>query len=674
MIPQSVMPILSNQFIDARKRFTSWIRSSCGMSWILSFTIHGIILIGLSLVILKSIESLNPLSLVATVEEQLDMNPEFLDDEIPLKLTTQDTLPLPTVQPPLVNVIGNMTDLALSSAAMEMSRSIKQVSSEMDRFAKNLASSTGSYSELPTVLSPAQLRAAVKQGGLQGSPTAGDAMDTILADIQKHVEQQPVLVIWMVDASLSLMEDRLRMAERIERFLHSGANGSIQNNSLQNGVVAFGQTVQEIVRPTVNGPKVADAIRSIYVDQSGVENVFIAVQWAVRKYGKRRDRKILLVLWTDESGDDTSLLEETIALCQKWHISVTTIGPTSVLGMQRGYQPFTLTSNEGEQYKLLLPVNRGPDTAFPERIMLPYWHDEKLPPWNFDGARMANRSVWYGGPFREGLLSGVGPYSLTRLSLATRGKFLILNRPGEKTQFPVEKLQDYFPEYSSREDCLRTIQKSRLRAAIVAAVDDTYAASAQMYPILAFVAARTTSYPFNVWTPYLTPVEFRMQLKRLLQSQVRLAISSSYVVERALSRFTADGLEYEYRQESSKRWRAWYDVTLGRLLANSVRLTEYRLICEALLRGEILHTKTNYIDLLPSHRFRGGQSSELRAMEAERLLWRCVEENSKTPWQYLAEWELKHGFGLEAVQKQRERPKPTSGRKERNQTFSIPRL
>jgi hypothetical protein len=149
------------------------------------------------------------------------------------------------------------------------------------------------------------------------------------------------------------------------------------------------------------------------------------------------------------------------------------------------------------------------------------------------------------------------------------------------------------------------------------------------------------------------------------------------VVDRALSRFTADGFEGEYRQESSKRWRAWYDVTLGRLLANSVRLIEYRLICEALLRGEMLQSKTNYIELLPSHRLRGKPLAKIRAVEAERLLRRCVEENPNTPWQYLAEWELKHGLGLEVVQQQRERPKPSRPgprRKERNQPFSIPRL
>jgi hypothetical protein len=109
-------------------------------------------------------------------------------------------------------------------------------------------------------------------------------------------------------------------------------------------------------------------------------------------------------------------------------------------------------------------------------------------------------------------------------------------------------------------------------------------------------------------------------------------------------------MEEEYQQETSPRWRAWYDLTRGRLLAASVRHAEYALLAELLSRRGGVASHTNHLVLVPSRTLRGSSDVQSRAEEATRLLDRCMKENSQTPWAYLAQRELDHPLGIDIRQ------------------------
>ena len=109
-------------------------------------------------------------------------------------------------------------------------------------------------------------------------------------------------------------------------------------------------------------------------------------------------------------------------------------------------------------------------------------------------------------------------------------------------------------------------------------------------------------------------------------------------------------MESEYYAEHSLRWRAWYDLNRGRLLAMSVRQLEYVLACEQVLKPGFLKPDTNHLVLKPSSKYLAGPVIEPRAREAFRLLKRCVEKNAGTPWALLAQWELDHELGIEIQQ------------------------
>lgn len=131
-----------------------------------------------------------------------------------------------------------------------------------------------------------------------------------------------------------------------------------------------------------------------------------------------------------------------------------------------------------------------------------------------------------------------------------------------------------------------------------------------------------------------------------MKLEYQLAVDASRSVDQLLILFegrTVDGL---YDQEESSRWRAWYDLTYGRLLAVSVR---YRVYAEFLtqLTKNRLGPETNGLSIR-SVNISSSVEVSPKLKEAVRLLERCVTANPNTPWEYLAERELANGFGLTA--------------------------
>lgn len=495
----------------------------------------------------------------------------------------------------------------------------------------------------------------VLMGGFHKAHSVEDAVDGVLKGIQREMEAGDLLVVWLVDASISLLEDRQKVADRIEPFYREIEHRGKGLYRLQNAVVAFGDTSIEAVKPTSYSSKITGAIRDLPVDGSGKENVMTAVRDCMNEYGRTWKGGMMIIVWTDESGDDILQLEETIHECRKRHAVVNVVGPTAVLGSERGRHHYV---DRATNQAFLLPIKRGPDTCLPERLFLPYWWDSPLAPWIQDGVVAAHGVPWYGGPHREGVLSGLGPYALTRLALQTGGQFILLDRKEDRGEFEMANMKRYFPDYSSPEDYVKSVNSSPLRKATSEAVQATYSVVNLWPPTTAFILRRDTHYPFSIYGGYHTPPRFRELLKAELPKQLAHAAAAAEVVEIALAKFPAGGMESDYAGERSARWRAWYDLTRGRLLAMSIRTLEYRLACERIWSPGFLLPETNSLSFKPSATHLSGEVSDVRAREAIRLLTRCQNENEGTPWARLAEWELQHSFGIAILQKSNPPPPP----------------
>lgn len=490
-------------------------------------------------------------------------------------------------------------------------------------------------------------RSSARHGGVVQAAGVGDAIDGVIGGIRGELEKGDLLVCWLADSSISLLDDRQIIAERIEPFFKEVEQRSKNSFKLMNAVVAFGGAPLEIVKPTKFNARIVEAIRKLPIDPSGIENVMSAVQYCVDLYGKRWQGGMLIVLWTDESGDDILKLEEVIRMCRKRHIVLRIVGPSAVLGSDRGMH-YWADKRTGQAYRL--PVKRGPDTVLPEKLFIPYWHDAALPPWISGGAQVAAGMPWYGGPHREGVLSGIGPYALTRLALETGGKFTLLDHKEDQGPFSLAKMRRYLPDYESLDAYLAMLEKYPLRKAVSTAVQRTYHKVNLVPPITTFVLSRSTSYPHQIIANYQPPPVFRQLLFDELPRQEHLAHIGSQVIEEALAAYGKEGMEYEYMLERSPRWRAWYDLNRGRLLAMSVRHLEYILTLEQIRTSNFLNPETNRIELVPVARYKAGNAIAERAKEAFRLLTRCKKDNADTPWALLAQWELDHELGLDVKQ------------------------
>jgi len=193
------------------------------------------------------------------------------------------------------------------------------------------------------------------------------------------------------------------------------------------------------------------------------------------------------------------------------------------------------------------------------------------------------------------------------------------------------------PDYRSAIEIEAENRKYPLRAAIQQVAEISWSENFSP-PSFAFRPAR----------PGQAPSDYRSQLPDKLRTEMAHCQLLSERLDRCLAMFREGDLDAARNQDPSKRWRAWADLTVGRLIAVSTRVREYVLTLESLAANDyaVLGAQTNSIYLTADSNLRGGQVSEAAVAEARRYLDRCVEENRGTPWQFLAERELLHPTGL----------------------------
>ncbi len=533
---------------------------------------------------------------------------------------------------------------------------------------------------LSALMATAPTRPLVKPARTLVQVASTQAATAVLAqDVTERLQQRDVLVVWLVDASHSVVDNRAQLLAGFESFFLRVNQRAGDPHRLRNAVVSYGSAGKEQVAPTESHDQVLAAIRGLTADDSGTENTFAAIEkFAIAYRADWPDLDLLLVVWTDESGNDAQRLEQTIEVCREIDVAVSVVGPVAVLGGGMAAESF-VDSVSGET--LRLPVNRGPDSAAPERIELGYWfltQDPRSMPQAERGFRLTglpswfastNRAfgdhqciaatevalpAWYGGDDLTGLVSGFGPYALTRLAAQTTGVYVMLADAIHRGPFQNAALQDYRPDYRAVDVVSRDVESKPLRRAVVEAVRIAHGKKLGPPPTMLF-GKRSEKPPFGFMRSYLTPRAFVTKLKAVRPRLKTQASRTLDAVEQTLAAVSQPGtldvgLEAEYEQETSRRWRAWYDLTRGRLLATSVRLAEYRKTCDTMVEPGSIKPKTNFAVFAPSLQLRSSSKYRFRAEEAERLLLRCVRENPNTPWALLAQRELDFALGMEVRQ------------------------
>ncbi len=378
------------------------------------------------------------------------------------------------------------------------------------------------------------------------------------------------------------------------------------------------------------------AIDKIPVDKSGTENTCSAIVQVVKEYHQmaaRNKRKLVLVIVSDESGDDGQFVEDALQEARNAKAPIYILGRESVFGSLyahvRWRQPQT-----GRLF--YLPIRRGPETPFAEQLQ-------------YNGFRRR----------RDSHMSGFGPYEQVRLCRNTGGIFFQL--PGEQENLndlddrenQMLNLREYLPDLSSRRIYQDHRDNSVFRKAIwdVIAMLNPYNPRAQG---LELPDPEETGERFNT-----LPQSYGPKVQERLQ-QIKAILGVMQQARRHLANVR------ELRDsEPSRRWRANYDLISAQLLWYQVRLFEYAIGLEqfarkgvpAVLQKNPKHNRW-YIREDPSdfvmpddvqQRFLGVTPEELQAVydQAVAGLQAVQREHAGSPWARRAEWELKRKSGVQ---------------------------
>ncbi len=449
-------------------------------------------------------------------------------------------------------------------------------------------------------------------GGVEG------AVDRIATEIIRHLEQGPTLVVWAFDASGSLVAERQRLGKHIETVYSHIKQLDETNLAADSGlltmVVAFGQDRKAMLpKPTGDLSEVIAAIAEIPQDESGIESTFTTVAEVVNKWGRYKgDRsqpyRTMVIVVTDEVGDDESRLEDAIAVCRRAKVPVYVLGSQAIFGRTKNF--VTYVDPKTKQVYNGLAVDQGPESILLEQIRLPFWYD---------------------GPQYDVLESGFGPYALSRLASATGGIYFVTRFDTRRLGFDPARMREYRPDWIPRQEYEKRIEKSQLRQAVLNAAQITQ--------------QRLPGMPGLYFPPADAP-----EFKDAMANNQAVAERTAYTVDEALGPINAVAKLRD--REPSRRWQAHYDLIRGRLLAMKVRCYEYNWACARMKKDmpKFTSARSNAWRLVPDTNIQYSKNAAAAAKEAEALLRRVVDEHPATPWALLARRELKDPLGFKWVE------------------------
>ncbi|CAN5906522.1 hypothetical protein BH23PLA1_BH23PLA1_02660 [soil metagenome] len=487
-------------------------------------------------------------------------------------------------------------------------------------------------------------RVMIKGDGAEQVDGVEAAVDRLALEILRKLEKGRTLVIWVFDASGSLYYERERLAEHIDKVydnvLKRDEARQAGNDGLLTGVVAFGQGRQLMTpEPTHDPSEILEAIHAVPLDESGEESTFQTVIDIVRRWGKfQKDKQAyqtMVIIVTDEVGDDQEKLEVAIASAREADTPIYVLGSPAPFGRKQGFMDYT--DPKTGRFWPRLPLDQGPESVAQEMIRLPFWYD---------------------GPQYNDLDSGFGSHALSRLAGSTGGIYFVTRMGENRPRFDPAGMREYRPDWVSQAQYRASLERHPLRQAVLLAAQITQQ-NLPGQPSLRFPAAGTA--------------EFKREMERNQEIAARVI----YTVDEALEPILAAS---QYRdRETSRRWQAHYDLIKARLLAVKIRCFEYNWACAQMKVDpkKFQDEKSNAWQLRPDDEVHYSARAAAAAEEATELLQRVISDHRGTPWALLAQRELKDPLGFKWVETYVPPPQRNSGgnnaaRKNQNKNESRP--
>jgi hypothetical protein len=444
----------------------------------------------------------------------------------------------------------------------------------------------------------------------------GVALDQLAREILRHLKEHKLTVVWLFDESTSMQDDQKTILQKFDR-VSTELKLNVEPNkktagSLNHAIVGFGQEIDYVLeKPRDDIDQIGRAIKHLKIDSTGTENTMQALRQVVEHYAhvvQKGGRRLLIVLVTDESGDDGTYVEEARQALKKYKVPLYVIGRQSLFGYPYAHHQYIDPVTKDVYHPL---IRRGPETA-----------DLELYQW--DG--LYDR--WDEQP------SGFAPYELARLTRDSGGIYFVLPseefmRVRQREQaYSVAQLKEYFPEYDNRLAYMEKRNSSNLRRL--------------MHDIVLEGKALLYQRAFPIETPKLVAAAMEegqkatVKLNELLEIQKRL-----------------EQLAKDRDREPEKRWQAHYDLMLAQTVAFQVKAYEYRALMASIVKSppQFKHAPApdTIVIWVVNHSTKPmapRNETAKKYVEAERLLKEVIVRHSKTPWADLAQDILNRGLSV----------------------------
>lgn len=472
--------------------------------------------------------------------------------------------------------------------------------------------------------------------GVEG---ATGAIDRITDEFLQQTAEGPVLAIWLFDQSASLQRQREEIRKRFDRvyreldqILEFSSSESPEDSVLLTQVYQFGSNLSKMMEePTRDVEQILQSFEAIENDPSGIERTFAAVTQVLadhkqflRSSTKGPKRKIMIMVVTDEVGDDYQLLDSTIVACRRVTAPVYIVGVPAPFGRQATPVKWVDPDPDYDQTPQWTSVSQGPESLMPERLKL-----------GFFGIPEDDLDI---------IDSGFGPFALSRLAVETGGIYFAVHpnrRSGRRVSrsetaafsshmnyfFDPMLMQRYRPDYVSVGTYSQNLRKNGCRESLVQAALQSNV-GALVSPGLRFEKLDEAAFVNSLSQAQRAAALLEPQIDQLYNVLIRG--------------------EKDRERETVPRWKAGYDLAMGRILAAKVRTESYNTaLAAAKTRLNFEDPKNNTWKLVASESIEGGSRLENMAEKAEQYLERVVKEHKGTPWELLARRELSTPFGWE---------------------------
>lgn len=566
-------------------------------AWGISLVVHVGILIAL-MSITWVIETQANVDLTSIIEKPEELREEYvIDTEI-----TEE--------------IGSMSDLNMAGPSMAAAQNsgVDNHREEQQRIDEIVSDVRIPIPEAMQTPNEADMMKSIDLTGTTEHPGGTDgAIDRISQEIATSLRQRKTLVVWLMDESLSMERRREAISKRFKGVYEQlGVLDVGAEEALRSGVIGYGKEVHVLQgEPTNDLPTLVKAVESIKNDKSGKEMVFTAVNAALKTFlphQRKMRANMMIVLVTDERGDDYHLLEDTVRKCSREGVRCYCVGNASVFGREKGYI-MTKWEADGESFEEDLPADMGPETIRAEGIQLPFWTSR---------ARGLER-----------MSSGYGPYTLSRLCAETGGIFFIAE-DSKGRNWDATIMRKYLPDYRPQIDYERQLSSNRAKFALVAAGEKEL---------------------FNVGDVPIPQLRFQANNDNVLRQQITEAQKPLATLDHFLEKLASvlEAGEKDRAKLDSDRWRASYDLALGRVLAMRVRAFGYNAMLAEMKSAPKTFEKAgnNQWTLGPSENVNAGATVRRIHKKAVGYLTRVIDEHPGTPWAFLASVEMGDPLGWE---------------------------